>query len=491
MYYDMRPTRRTLPALLLVLAVVSAMTAAAGTGEAAASASGITSTTENLAPGLTLTRIVDPDGPTHIYVITIDPSKTASQPLALNTVLAGSTIGSYATTSQIASGNGALAGINGDFTVDDHPLHSFAVGSGLRQLGLSGIALGLSSDLSDAYIQNQRPTASFQNLVTKAKLAISDVNSGRPSGGNVVAYTTYGNGGGFTPPTDACSVRLKAAGRTHWASASHVGVYRDWHVDRVACQQGAMPAPANTMVLSARRQGKGARLISALKRSGQVRVSWSLGLAGVNETLGGMPELVTNGADTAPPLNCGSYFCSKNPRTGVGITADGKILLVVVDGRQAKWSPGLTLYQFGKEMMSLGARYAVNLDGGGGSAMWVKGEGIINRPSDRCEYRPYPSCLSGERPVTNALLVMNGAGNSIPLPFQKRASSIGAFAALPGPTVRLASPFAARAAMAASLTDPGSTGGLMDALVHGQLGGSAGLPPSFVHLAMVFRAAQT
>ena len=31
----------------------------------------------------------------------------------------------------------------------------------------------------------------------------------------------------------------------------------------------------------------------------------------------------------------------------------------------------------------------------------------------------------------------------------------------------------------------------MDALVHGQLGGSAGLPPSFVHLAMAFRAAQT
>lgn len=202
--------------------------------------------------------------------------------------------------------------------------------------------------------------------------------------------------------------------------------------------------------------------------------------------------MVTNGVDTAPPARCGSYFCSKNPRTGVGITADGKILLVVVDGRQAKWSVGLTLYQFGKEMKSLGARYAVNLDGGGGSAMWVKGEGIINRPSDRCEYRPYPSCLSGERPVTNALLVMNGSVTSTPLPFRKGASPLGAFASLPGPMISLASPFAARAAMAASLNDPGSTGGLMDALVHGQLDdGSMGLPPSFVRVAMAFRAAQT
>jgi len=56
--------------------------------------------------------------------------------------------------------------------------------------------------------------------------------------------------------------------------------------------------------------------------------------------------------------------------------------------------------------------------------------------------------------------------------------------------VRLASPFAARTAMHQSLADPGSTGGLMDALLRGQLDGPPALPPGFVHMALAFRAAR-
>jgi Phosphodiester glycosidase len=490
----MRGMRRILPALLLGAAMICALVAGIGAGPAVAGA-GPTSTTQTLAPGLTLTKIADPTGPQHIFVLTIDPT----QSLSVTPTLAGSTMGDYAQTSQIASAHNALAGINGDFTVDPgHPLHSFAQHGSLRQFGSAGTAFGLSDDLANKYIDNRRPTATLQNRTTMAKLPISQLNSGRPSNGDVVAYTTYGTGGGIKPQPGGCSARLKTPSKLHWGTTAQVGVYRDWVVDKVACQPGAMLVKSGTMVLSAGQSGPGARAIQALKRRGIVRVSWSLGWTGVAQTVGGMPEIVTNGKVTAPPPNCGSYFCSANPRTGIGITKTGKILLVIADGRQvnrrgmADWAAGFTLRQFADEMISLGAKYAVNLDGGGGSTMWVQGQGVINRPSDGCEYHSYPSCLSGERPVTNTLLVMNGAG-PLPLPFSKHAALPAAFAAAvtpaAAPVVQLASAQQAGLAMQDSLADPGSTGGLMDALVGGHLGRSLGVPSSYLRMAVAFRSA--
>jgi exopolysaccharide biosynthesis protein len=56
-------------------------------------------------------------------------------------------------------------------------------------------------------------------------------------------------------------------------------------------------------------------------------------------------------------------------------------LLVVVDGRQPSHSIGMTLLELAKLMQDLGAKAALNLDGGGSSEM-VIGEEFVNRPSD-------------------------------------------------------------------------------------------------------------
>jgi exopolysaccharide biosynthesis protein len=63
-------------------------------------------------------------------------------------------------------------------------------------------------------------------------------------------------------------------------------------------------------------------------------------------------------------------FKARNPRTAAGISRNGKrLILVVVDGRQKGYSDGMTLRELANLMLMLGARDAINLDGGGSSTL--------------------------------------------------------------------------------------------------------------------------
>jgi exopolysaccharide biosynthesis protein len=85
----------------------------------------------------------------------------------------------------------------------------------------------------------------------------------------------------------------------------------------------------------------------------------------------------------------------RQPRTMAGIDAHGDLLLVTVDGRQSAGSEGFTLFQEAEFMRSLGARQALNLDGGGSTAMAVDGK-LVNHTSD----------ATGERAVGDTVQVL-------------------------------------------------------------------------------------
>jgi exopolysaccharide biosynthesis protein len=76
----------------------------------------------------------------------------------------------------------------------------------------------------------------------------------------------------------------------------------------------------------------------------------------------------------------------RHPRTALGVSADGRTLyLLVVDGRQPGHSVGMTLPELADAMIALGADDALNLDGGGSTAMvYARPDGTLqsNRPSD-------------------------------------------------------------------------------------------------------------
>ena len=74
---------------------------------------------------------------------------------------------------------------------------------------------------------------------------------------------------------------------------------------------------------------------------------------------------------------------SHEPRTALGYNAD-KLFLVVADGRQPKYSTGLTLYELASILGELGATEAINLDGGS-SSTFVVNDQVVNKPSGQRE----------------------------------------------------------------------------------------------------------
>ncbi len=119
--------------------------------------------------------------------------------------------------------------------------------------------------------------------------------------------------------------------------------------------------------------------------------------------ISGDPMLVTGGTPV-PDLDDSEL----HPRTAVGYSRNGRYLyLVVVDGRQPLYSEGMTLHELADFMISLGAQYAMSLDGGGSSTMVAEGTDgtprVLNSPIDN--YIP-----GRERPVADHLGVYVGGG---------------------------------------------------------------------------------
>lgn len=113
------------------------------------------------------------------------------------------------------------------------------------------------------------------------------------------------------------------------------------------------------------------------------------------------PLLMLDGKNMS--ISADDFSRKRHPRTAVGKMADGSTMLLVVDGRFEE-SAGMNLVELQQTMRWLGCVTALNLDGGGSSAMYISGEpdhGIVNYPSDNKKYDH-----AGEREVANTVLVV-------------------------------------------------------------------------------------
>jgi exopolysaccharide biosynthesis protein len=126
---------------------------------------------------------------------------------------------------------------------------------------------------------------------------------------------------------------------------------------------------------------------------------WEKKLEGEDIMLSG-PLLLIN--EQAEKLDSVGFNVTRHPRTAIARTSNNRILLITVDGRNEN-SAGMNLFELSKFLKWINSSDGINLDGGGSSALWVKGkkiEGVVNHPSDNKKWDH-----EGERKVANVVLV--------------------------------------------------------------------------------------
>ena len=125
------------------------------------------------------------------------------------------------------------------------------------------------------------------------------------------------------------------------------------------------------------------------------RTAWTWGR--MTEALGGGPRLLAGGVITINAAEDGfdpGFVDFPNPRTAVGLTSDGKhMIIVAVDGRQSI-SRGVSLGDLAAILQRYGASDGMNLDGGGSTAMAIAGLTVDS-----------PGGTGSERPVADMLVI--------------------------------------------------------------------------------------
>ena len=120
----------------------------------------------------------------------------------------------------------------------------------------------------------------------------------------------------------------------------------------------------------------------------------------VRDAIAGFGALVKDGKVIATDNS------TRASRTAVGITKTGKVVFMVLDGRQEPFSCGGTMKEIAQIMMEAGCEVAINLDGGGSTTYVAKPAGgteleVVSRPSD-----------GTSRSVSTSLLMVSTAPSS-------------------------------------------------------------------------------
>jgi len=172
-------------------------------------------------------------------------------------------------------------------------------------------------------------------------------------------------------------------------------------VVKIFPDSGNTTIPPDGIVLSGR--GTGSEFIkSSLSEGMEVTLEFNVkgetttGWEKVVEATGGTPRLIRDGkisveAEKENQKPDSPFVNVTHPRSAIGVTGDGKLLLVTVDGRQ-NVSTGMPLKELAEFMLSQGCVDAMNLDGGGSTTLstWW---GTLNSPSDGW-LRPLPNALA-------------------------------------------------------------------------------------------------
>jgi exopolysaccharide biosynthesis protein len=114
----------------------------------------------------------------------------------------------------------------------------------------------------------------------------------------------------------------------------------------------------------------------------------------VQWAVGGGPVLIRDGqiniSNDAEKKFAGKAINDRHPRTAMGYTKDGHLIILAIQGRMKGIAVGATLGETASLLLNLGCVEGINLDGGGSSCLLVNGKETI-KPSDPTGERPVPA----------------------------------------------------------------------------------------------------
>ncbi len=340
-------------------------------------------------PGVVYSRQVEfsAHGPVVVHVLSA-PKPTGGlyqlKPVLSNNAILGKD--RVTSIEQDVSSVATVAGVNGDlFSLGDGHPFSTLIRSGVLDSGPNGLRSSVGIDGAGLlHVDRVSMAGTWKGTGQRRALDINEPATTKRT-------TLYTPAWGPRTPPEKSAVEITLA--PFPASAPNTELLAP--VTGVATG-GNQPIPPGGAVVVGRTD---ARFLTAEAPVG-TKVSVTLLLTpawkSVVDAVGGGPALVRDGKPVFRSFEQFStaQLTTRNPRTAVGQTADGRILLVAVDGKQPGYSTGLTNFELALLMMRLGAVTASALDIGGSTTMAFDGK-LLNRPSDR----------GGERAVAEALLV--------------------------------------------------------------------------------------
>lgn len=310
----------------------------------------------DVAPGIKHIKLTRTYQGRPVRINVVEVNKKLNSNIDITPQLSSSRLATKSTITTIAKKNRSIVAINGTYFKPQTgvPLGTLMINKKLYTGPIyNRVAMGIFDDGFDM----ARVELNATLKTSKGDVKIDNFNQPRMLSTYVIAYSS--EWGHFAPPCPKYGIQMAVE------NGKITSISKD-----------ALPIPQNGYVIV----GPKDRLEKTFKsRHANVDIKTIPDWKNVNHIISGGPYLVKNGEVfidmTEQKLGA---IGGRNPRTAIGYTEDGNLIMVAVDGREGA-SVGMTLRELAGFLQSIGCVNAMNLDGGGSTVMYVNGK-VVNMP---------------------------------------------------------------------------------------------------------------
>lgn len=311
----------------------------------------------DVAPGIKHIKLTRTYQGRPVRINVVEVNKRLNSNIDITPQLSSSRLATKSTITTIARKNHSIVAINGTYFKPQTgvPLGTLMINKKLYTGPIyNRVAMGIFDDGFDM----ARVELNATLKTSKGDVKIDNVNQPRMLSTYVIAYSP--EWGHFAPPSPKYGIQMAVE------NGKITSISKD-----------ALPIPENGYVIV----GPKDRLEKTFKsRHANVDIKTIPDWKNVNHIISGGPYLVKNGEVfidmTEQKLGA---IGGRNPRTAIGYTQEGNLIMVAVDGREGS-SVGMTLRELAGFLKSVGCTNAMNLDGGGSTVMYVNGK-VVNMPA--------------------------------------------------------------------------------------------------------------